>query len=148
MYNAPVFRATVVYSSSSTGEIKVRIPTVTGPDSSVPVSTIGRKAYNSVWQVPQIGEQIVVTADDGNLTNVFWVQTNPTEPISTVEVETAISALQSDVGVLQSDVEDLQSDVGTLRPDVDAAEENIVALQAAVSELQSYTDALLLRIFR
>ena len=140
MYSAPVFRATVVYSSSVTGEIKVRIPTVTGPDSSVPVSTIGRKAYNSVWQVPQIGEQIVVTADDGNLTNVFWVQTNPSEPVSLTGVEGNISTLQSDVGTLQSDVLTLQSDVGT-------AETNITALQAAVAELQSYKDALLLGIF-
>lgn len=140
MYNAPVFRATVVYSSSSTGEIKVRIPTVTGPDSSVPVSTIGRKAYNSIWQVPQIGEQIVVTADDGNLTNVFWVQTNPSEPVSLTGVEGSISTLQSDVDTLQSDVSTLQSDVGT-------AETNITALQAAVTELQSYKDALLLGIF-
>lgn len=133
MYNAPVFRATVIYSSSATGEIKVRIPTVTGPDSSVPVSTIGRKAYNGVWQVPQIGEQIVVTADDGNLTNVFWVQTNPSEPVSLTGVEGSISTLQSDVDTLQSDV-------GT-------AETNITALQAAVTELQSYKDALLLGIF-
>ena len=140
MYNAPVFRATVVYSSSATGEVKVRIPTVTGPDSSVPVSTIGRKAYNGVWQVPQIGEQIVVTADDGNLTNVFWVQTNPSEPVSLTGVEGSISTLQSDVDTLQSDVSTLQSDVGT-------AETNITALQAAVTELQSYKDALLLGIF-
>ena len=133
MYNAPVFRATVVYSSSATGEVKVRIPTVTGPDSSVPVSTIGRKAYNGVWQVPQIGEQIVVTADDGNLTNVFWVQTNPTEPVS-------LTGVEGNISTLQSDVDTLQADVGT-------AETNITALQAAVTELQSYKDALLLGIF-
>lgn len=118
----------------------MRIPTVTGADSTVPISTIGRKAYNGIWQVPQIGEQIVVTADDGNLTNVFWVQTNPTEPVSLDGVEGAISTLQSDVGTLQSDVGTLQSDVGT-------AETNITALQAAVAELQSYKDALLLGIF-
>lgn len=148
MYNAPVFRATVVYSSSVTGEIKVRIPTVTGPESSVPVSTIGRKAYNSVWQVPQIGEQIVVTADDGNLTNVFWVQTNPTEPVSLTGVEGEISTLQSDVDALQSDVATLQSDVSALESGLGTAENNVTSLQAAVTELQSYTDALLLGIFR
>ena len=136
-----------MYSSSVTGEIKVRIPTITGPDSSVPVSTIGRKAYNSVWQVPQIGEQIVVTADDGNLTNVFWVQTNPTEPVSLTGVEGNISTLQSDVGTLQSDVSTLQSEVSTLQSDLGTADTNITALQAAVAELQSYKDALLLGIF-
>jgi phage baseplate assembly protein gpV len=138
----------VVYSSSSTGEIKVRIPTVTGPDSSVPVSTIGRTAYNGTWTVPQIGEQIVVTADDGNLTNVFWVQVNPSEPVSLTPVETDISDLQADVVTLQADVGTLQTDVGTLQTDVNTAESDISALQAAVTELQSYKDALLLGIFR
>ena len=140
MYNAPVFRATVVSSSTVTGEIKVRIPTVTGAESTVPVSTIGRKAYNGSWEVPEIGEQIVVTADDGNLTNVFWVQVNPSEPVSLTSVESDISDLQTDVTVLQMDVGTLQTDLGT-------AESNITALQSAVTELQSYKDAIILGIF-
>lgn len=115
MYNAPVFRATVVSSSSTTGEIKVRIPTVTGPDSSVPVSTIGRKAYNGVWQVPQIGEQIVVTADDGNLTNVFWVQTNPTEASDTSQLQNDIAQAQNDIIQVQGDTSQLQSDLDQLK---------------------------------
>ena len=72
----PVYRAIVVYSNASTGQIIVRIPSLTGSDSTIELSTIGRKAVNGVWGVPSIGEQIVVTADDTNFTNTFWVQTD------------------------------------------------------------------------
>lgn len=144
MYNAPVFRATVVYSSSSTGEIKVRIPTVTGPDSSVPISTIGRKAYNGVWQVPQIGEQIVVTADDGNLTNVFWVQTNPSEPVSLTGVEGDISTLQSDLAEAEAGLVGTQLSVEARNA---ATQTQLKTLQTMINELDSYKDALLLGIF-
>lgn len=72
----PVYRATVVYSNSATGQITVRIPSLAGADSTFDISYIGRAAINGVWAVPSIGEQIVVTADDPNFTNTFWVQTN------------------------------------------------------------------------
>lgn len=67
-------RALVTYSNSSTGEIRVRIPAISGLGSDVPISFIGRKKINGKWLVPNIGDQIVVTADDVNLSNVFWVQ--------------------------------------------------------------------------
>jgi len=53
----------------------VKIPALLGADSEVSISYIGRK---SPWIVPTIGDQIVVTSDDTNLTNVFWVQTDGT----------------------------------------------------------------------
>lgn len=74
-----VFRAIVSYSSSSTGEIKVRIPAKFGPETTIDISRIGRTAYNGIWSVPEIGSQIVVTADDEAFTNVFWIQTNPND---------------------------------------------------------------------
>jgi phage baseplate assembly protein gpV len=77
MLEHPVYRGTVTYSDSATGEIKVRVPLLTGVSGTIPISYIGRTAYNGVWSVPSIGSQIVVTADDANLTNVFWVQVSP-----------------------------------------------------------------------
>ena len=72
--NHPIHRALVTYSSSATGEIRVKIPSLLGANSEVSISYIGR---STPWSVPSIGEQIVVTSDDANLTNVFWVQTDP-----------------------------------------------------------------------
>lgn len=69
----PVHRALVTFSDSTTGEIRVKIPSLLGVDSEVSISYIGRK---SPWVVPAIGDQIVVTSDDVNLTNIFWVQTD------------------------------------------------------------------------
>lgn len=70
----PVHRALVTYSSTATGEIRVKIPSLLGANSEVSISYIGRR---DPWSVPDIGEQIVVTSDDANLTNVFWVQIEP-----------------------------------------------------------------------
>jgi phage baseplate assembly protein gpV len=69
----PIHRALVTFSNSTTGEIRVKIPALLGADSEVAISYIGRKAP---WAVPTVGDQIVVTSDDANLTNVFWVQTD------------------------------------------------------------------------
>ena len=66
-------RAIVNYSNATTGDIHVKIPSVTGLNSVIALSKIGRK---EPWVVPDIGEQIVVTSDDVNFTNVFWVQTD------------------------------------------------------------------------
>ena len=69
----PIHRALVTYTDSTTGEIRVKIPSLLGASSEVSISYIGRK---SPWFVPDIGSQIVVMADDDNLTNIFWVQTD------------------------------------------------------------------------
>jgi phage baseplate assembly protein gpV len=66
-------RAIVNYSNSTTGDIHVKIPSVTGLNSVIALSKIGRKAP---WVVPDIGEQILITSDDSNFTNVFWIQTD------------------------------------------------------------------------
>lgn len=77
--HAIAYRALVTYSNSSTGEIRVRIPSVSGIASDLPISFIGRKKRSGSWVVPAIGEQIVVTADDANLSNVFWMHVDTYE---------------------------------------------------------------------
>ena len=69
-------RAIVNYSSATTGDIHVKIPSVTGLNSVIALSKIGRKAP---WVVPDVGEQILITSDDSNFTNVFWIQTDAVE---------------------------------------------------------------------
>ena len=70
-----LYRAIISYSNSDTGEIKVRIPAKFGPDVTVPISYYGR---TSPWDVPEIGKQVVVGADDEQFTNVFIINIKPT----------------------------------------------------------------------
>lgn len=89
-------RAVVTYSSSASGEIRVLIPASVGTQNEVSISYIGRKKHsNGLWSVPAIGSQIVVSADDVSLTNVFWIQTE------------GISALEARVAVLETLVDQL-----------------------------------------
>lgn len=133
MFKAPLFRATVVYSNASTGEIRVRIPVLSGAESTVPISYIGRTAYNGTWSVPQIGKQIVVSADDENLSNVFWVQVNPDAPTSLSGVQSQIDGLDSRLTTAEGDIDQNTTDISTLN--------------TTVNELSSYKDAFLLGIF-
>ena len=71
----PIHRALVTYSDNTTGEIRIKIPSLLGAGSEVSISYIGRKSRDGVWSVPSIGDQIVVSSDDENMTNVFWLQT-------------------------------------------------------------------------
>lgn len=71
-----VHRALVTYVNPNTGEIRVKIPAVTGNNTEISISRIGRQPSNGVWSMPTIGTQIVVSADDENMTNVFWLQTD------------------------------------------------------------------------
>jgi len=95
MLDSPTFRATVVYSNSDSGEIRVRIPSIGGLDDTVPISFIGRTKYNGVWPVPAIGSQIVVTTSDDYLYNVYWVQVQPSETTQNdiAEIKNQIDAL-------------------------------------------------------
>lgn len=85
-------RAIVTYSSSSSGEIKVRIPAVLG-SSEVAISLIGRQPDSNGWSVPLVGDQIIVGTDDNTFTNVFWIQSDGTsklkERIATLEAQVA-----------------------------------------------------------
>ena len=75
MHPSIVHRALVTYVNSSTGEIRVKIPAVTG-QSEVSISYIGRAKQHGAWVVPAIGEQIIVSADDEDMTNVFWLRSD------------------------------------------------------------------------
>lgn len=66
-------RALVTYSNESTGEIRVKIPALTGLNE-ISISYFGREAVEGVWTVPAINDEVVVSFDDANLTNVFWVR--------------------------------------------------------------------------
>ena len=126
MFDSPVYRGTVTYSNSSTGEIKVRVPVLAGMDGIIPISYVGRTAYNGVWAVPSIGSQIVVTADDANLTNVFWLQVAPDPATSLTGIQGQIDAINSTVGSHTT---------------------SLASLTTQVNELESYKDASILRIF-
>jgi len=126
MFDSPVYRGTVTYSNSSTGEIKVRVPVLAGMDGIIPISYVGRTAYNGAWAVPSIGSQIVVTADDTNLTNVFWLQVAPDPATSLTGIQGQIDAINSTVGSHTT---------------------SLTSLTTRVNELESYKDASILRIF-
>ena len=102
MLTNPVYRAIVTYSSTASGEIKVRIPALTGLSDTVPISKVGRTAYNGTWPVPSIGSQIVVTADDDRLNNVFWVQVSPDAPTSLATIQAQVDAQQNQLAELLS----------------------------------------------
>jgi len=98
----PIHRALVTFSNSTTGEIRVKIPALLGADSEVAISYIGR---NAPWVVPTVGDQIVVTSDDTNLTNVFWMPTSTTQGVSgdwaTAQAVIPFSSATDGMGVLQ-----------------------------------------------
>lgn len=128
-----VYRAIVAYSNSSTGEIRVRIPAKFGPETAIDISRIGRTAYNGSWSVPQIGSQIVVTADDEGFTNVFWIQTNPTEPVSLTEI--------------QSDITNLETNVSTINSSITTINTHITTINTQLNDIRAFADALALGIF-
>jgi hypothetical protein len=134
MLKNPVYRAICVYSDSATGEIRVQIPVLSGLTDIVPISYVGRTAYNGVWAVPSIGSQIVVTADDSNLTNVFWVQVSPDPATSLVAV--------------QDQLETLSSKLATTTGHSASNNINIASLTTRVVELESFADASFLGVFR
>ena len=78
MHSSPsiVYRALVTYSNERTGEIRVKIPSRIGVGSDVSISFIAREKHNNLWVVPKEGSQIVVSADDENMTNIFWLHSD------------------------------------------------------------------------
>lgn len=155
MFETPVYRGIVVYSSSTTGEITVRVPVLTGTDSVLPISFVGRTAYNGVWPVPAIGSQIVVTADDAHLTNVFWVQVNPDAPTSLAGVNASIADLQTAVSGLQTATEDNESNTNAVRTMVaantlatDRNTTSITILNSDVSTINSTISTVSTDVYR
>ena len=102
-YDLPrLYRALVTYSNEHTGEIKVRVPALLGGESEVSISYIGRSARNDFWVVPAIGSQIVISSDDKNLTNVFWIRTDETKNqhynLSVYDTTTQTTTMSGGVG--------------------------------------------------
>ena len=71
-----LYRALVTFADEHTGEIRVKIPSLTGIESEASLSYIGRSSRNGFWVVPEVNSQILVTADDPNFSNIFWVRSD------------------------------------------------------------------------
>lgn len=72
-----IYRALVVASSSSSGDIYVKIPSVLGNNESISISKIGRSADNlNVWAVPNVGAQVLVAVEDERFSNVYIVSSS------------------------------------------------------------------------
>ncbi len=147
MLTNPVYRAIVTYSSTATGEIKVRIPALTGLSDVVPISKVGRTAYNGIWPVPSIGSQIVVTADDDRLNNVFWVQVSPDAPTSLAPIQAQVDAQQIQVDAQQIQVDAQQDQIDAQQDQIDYIDGLIASQQTQLTELASYIDAIILGVF-
>jgi hypothetical protein len=106
-----LYRALVMNSSSTTGDVYVKIPAILGANETIAVSKVGRSPSGGVWAVPAPNTQIVVGVDDKSLSNVYLVYTS---------VDNTITNISSDVSTLQTDVSTLQTDVDTLQGEVDA----------------------------
>ena len=115
------FRAIVTYANSTTGEIRVLIPSVFTNGYEATVSYIGRKPYNSVWSVPSVSDQIIVIADDENLSNIFWVQVNP-------DPSTSLTGVQSQIDTNTTNIATNTTNISTLTARVAVLEENQNAL--------------------
>lgn len=69
-----LYRAVVASASSTTGDITVRIPAALGSKAVLPISTIGRSAVSpGVWNVPNVGDQVIVAVEDERFSNIFLV---------------------------------------------------------------------------
>lgn len=68
-----IYRALVSYSSTVTGEITVKIPSILGGGPSLPVSAIGRKSEAGVWKVPEVGDQVLVAIEDDRFSNIYLI---------------------------------------------------------------------------
>lgn len=95
------YRALVTYANNTTGEIRIVIPSVLNTTSELSISYIGRKEYNGTWSVPEVGSQIVVVSDDFNLSNIFWLQVNPSTSTNSSTLQSQVDALILKVSILE-----------------------------------------------
>jgi phage baseplate assembly protein gpV len=120
-----LYKAIVAGSSTSTGAIHVKIPSILGPNESIEVSKVGRSASGGVWAVPAVGTQVVVGVDDNSLSNVYLMYTSVDNTLSS-----SISTLETDISTLETDIATLETDVETLETTVDGLVEDVAALEA------------------
>ena len=67
------YRALVVYSSETTGEIRVKIPSILGESNILPISFVGRSMVGTRWKVPAVGQQVLVAVEDDRFSNVYVI---------------------------------------------------------------------------
>ena len=68
-----LYRALVSYSSSTTGEIQVKVPSLLGESASLSISKVGRDSAGGSWPVPSIGDQVIVAVEDDRFSNVYLI---------------------------------------------------------------------------
>lgn len=73
MHNGGLYRALVVKSDSTTGEVLVAIPALGGALSTFPITYTGRSEVNGIWEVPEVNEVVLVALDDSSASTVFLV---------------------------------------------------------------------------
>jgi hypothetical protein len=67
-----IYRAVVQSAASATGDITVTIPSALGTNNTLPITKIGRAPVSpGVWNVPNVGDQVLVAVEDNRFTNVF-----------------------------------------------------------------------------
>lgn len=70
-----IFKALVVDSDPSTGNIEVVIPSVVSADRRIAVTTVGRTAIDGIWKVPAVGEVVFLASEDDNLLTLSLIPT-------------------------------------------------------------------------
>lgn len=72
-----IYKAVVVSSSTSTGSVHVKIPTLLGSNETITVSTMTLNKSESGWGVPAEGSRVLVAVEDAEITNVYLLNPPP-----------------------------------------------------------------------
>lgn len=72
-----IYKALVVRSSSSTGDVYVKIPAILGTGESVAISKMNMNKSMSGWGVPAEGSRVLVIVEDRELTNTYLLNPPP-----------------------------------------------------------------------
>lgn len=124
-----LYRAVVAASSPSTGAVYVSIPSVLGPTTTIGVSTIGRGPVNGVWEVPSVGDQVVVAVEDDKFSNIYLI---------TQGTPTAVTSLITDSDISNSAAISLSKlATGALPTGITVTTNNIVNLSVTNSDISS-----------
>lgn len=75
-----IYKALVIRSSSSTGDVYVKIPSILGTSESIAVSKMNFNKSSSGWGVPTQGSRVLVVVEDKELTNVYLLNPPPAPP--------------------------------------------------------------------
>lgn len=70
-----IYRGVVLDTDSTTGDVWVAIPSLTGANNRVQVSSVSRHAVDGQWKVPDVGSVVLIASDDANASTLFVVPT-------------------------------------------------------------------------